>query len=344
VTAAATAAALAAAATAAASAALTAWAVRAAPRAGFVAHPDEVNTHARPTPLLGGAAIFAAAAPGAAFVALRDPEWRGLAAALALALLLGLHKDRGRPVPEAVQLLVQAAAVLCLWAGGLRLDTGGSPAAELAATLAFGVAVLNAVNFLDVQDALAGSVAAVSLAGFAALAAARGDGAEAAFALLLAAGVAGFLVHNRPPARIFMGDAGSFGLGISLAALAFSAAGHPGHGPRLAALVLLVPLGELAATVGLRVWAGRSPFRGDGTHASTALRGRGWPAARVLGVACALALAGAAGALGLAGRAKLGEEAAERPQGARHDGVAPEAPLGQPPPRGAHAGALRGIP
>lgn len=281
----------AAAATAGAAAALSALAVRYAPRTGFVAYPDEVNRHARPTPLLGGAAVFAAAAPATAYVVLRDPAWRGFLPALVTTLALGLYKDRQRGrVSEAAQLLAQLSAVGWLWWGGLRIETGGTRLVDAAATLVAGLAILNAVNFLDVLDGLAGSVVAVALTGFAGLALARGDSAEAAFALLLGASVAGFLLRNLPPARIFLGDAGSFGLGTGLAALAFSTAAYPGHGLHLSALLLVVPLFELVATVALRALAGRSPLRGDGTHASTLLRRRGWPVARVLAGAWALTL------------------------------------------------------
>jgi UDP-N-acetylmuramyl pentapeptide phosphotransferase/UDP-N-acetylglucosamine-1-phosphate transferase len=289
------------AATAGLAALLTIAAVRYAPRVGFVAYPDEINRHAHPVPLLGGAAIFAAAAPATAYVVAHHSPWRGFLPSLAMTLALGLYKDRHRgQVPEAAQLLAQLAAVGVLWWGGLGIETRGAPWIDGAATVVVGLAVLNAINFLDVLDALAGSIVAVVLAGFGGLALTRGALVEASFALLLAASVAGFLAQNTPPARIYLGDAGSFGLGISLVALAFSAAAHPGHGILPPALLLLVPLLELAATVALRLVAGKSPFRGDGTHVSTLLRRRGWAITRIVACALALSVAAAVGALLLA--------------------------------------------
>ena len=87
----------------------------------------------------------------------------------------------------------------------------------LAVVLVVAVTVLliNGVNLMDGLDMLAGGVAAVAALAFAVLL--RGPGRQLAVAL--AAALAGFLVFNRPPARVYLGDGGSYLLGTALAVL-----------------------------------------------------------------------------------------------------------------------------
>jgi len=82
------------------------------------------------------------------------------------------------------------------------------------------VATSNAVNLTDGLDGLAAGLAVVSFGGMAWLSYLRGSPDLTLAALTLAGASAGFLFYNRHPARIFMGDTGSLGLGAGLAALA----------------------------------------------------------------------------------------------------------------------------
>jgi UDP-GlcNAc:undecaprenyl-phosphate GlcNAc-1-phosphate transferase len=90
--------------------------------------------------------------------------------------------------------------------------------------------------------------------------------------LVLVGSLCGFLWHNRPPARIFMGDAGSYFVGFLLAASTISATFTGGGLPRHAILaplcILAVPLYDTATVVWIRLRAGRSPFEGDKNHFS----------------------------------------------------------------------------
>jgi UDP-GlcNAc:undecaprenyl-phosphate GlcNAc-1-phosphate transferase len=94
----------------------------------------------------------------------------------------------------------------------------------------------------------------------------------AGFLLVLVGSLLGFLWHNRPPARLFMGDAGSYFLGFSLATIAMVANYLGGSLPRHAMLapicVLAVPLYDTATVVWIRLRQGRSPFAGDRSHLS----------------------------------------------------------------------------
>jgi UDP-GlcNAc:undecaprenyl-phosphate GlcNAc-1-phosphate transferase len=279
-------------ASAAVAAVLVPPAMRLALRFGFVARANpDVPTHRGTMPLLGGLAILGGLAPWIGFAASDRPRWYGLVAGLVLLIALGAHKDRvDRAVSPLAQLVVQIGAACCLWLGGFRIGAG-SAEVELAATVAFAVAVINAWNFLDVIDGLAAGTAAVGALVFVAL----GDRDAAAVAAGLAGACLGYLRYNRPPARVFMGDIGAFVLGVTFAALALDAiARHPRGG--WTALAMIVPLGDLAVTAAARVWAGGSPLVGGPQHLPLRLLARGWSPRHIDLAACALTLAAGAAA------------------------------------------------
>ncbi len=190
---------------------------------------DEVNErslHTVPTPRLGGIAIVVVTV-GAAVLAWSSGsyEMHALVFVCGGVALLGLRDDL-RPMSAAVRISVQIAVSFAflrfigtppfLLARGFSV--GVPPFVVTAMLVVWMVGVLNIYNFMDGMDGLAGfqtvsaSIAlAVMLGGVSAL---------SGFALALGASAAGFLVHNFPPARIFMGDAGSTFIGMSFAALA----------------------------------------------------------------------------------------------------------------------------
>src|SRR5208282_4964089 len=88
---------------------------------------------------------------------------------------------------------------------------------------------------------------------------------------LLMASLCGFLWFNRPPARIFMGDAGSTFLGFFLGVLSLQGGMAPGSAPQawlVPLCILAVPWYDLVCVVTLRLWQGHSPFHGDKQHLS----------------------------------------------------------------------------
>lgn len=173
-------------------------------------HPNERSLHATPTPRVGGLGIMAGVL--AAALSLGDtallPVMLG---AFALAALSVLDDVRGLPVR--VRFLAHfVAAAGCLLALGL---TGW---ALLAGTLAV-VWMTNLYNFMDGSDGLAGGMAAIGF-GALGLAAWLGDAPGlATFCASIAAAALAFLRFNFPPARVFMGDAGSIPLGFMAASL-----------------------------------------------------------------------------------------------------------------------------
>ncbi len=246
-----------------------------------------------PVPLAGGLAVAAGFAVAVAVFGRAASEVWGLAAGAGTALVLGLVDDF-RPLPPLAKLAGQAAAGLVLAGMGVRLALPGPEAVAWVATVLWVVVVANALNLFDNVDAAAGGAGLVA-AGALWLWWAVGWGPFSLAAALVGA-VAGFLVFNLPPARIFMGDGGSHFLGTVLAGLTVLDGGRAGsEGPAGVAPVLLVPLALLAvplfdaALVAVeRARHGRPVMRGGSDHTSHRLLALGPGLPRVIALLWAL--------------------------------------------------------
>lgn len=239
---------------------------RVALRTGIVDHPGPLKVQQAPVPYLGGVAVFAAVGVPVAFV---HPS---LLAPLALALALGLADDaRGL----AARWRLGCEVVIGFVAGAVAPAPGPL---GVVVTALFVVGLINAVNLLDGLDGLASGVALVSAIGFASF-----GGAGRVPALALAGGLAGFLLYNRPPARVYLGDAGAYFVGAThaiLAALALGATDAPAGWAAVPLLVAL-PVADTAIAIMRRVRAKRPVFTGDRSHVYDQLVDRGLRTGRV---------------------------------------------------------------
>ena len=186
-----------------------------------------------------------------------------------------------------------AAAALAVFGFGLHWEALAAllgPAAVLAdpLTVLFLVAGVNAINLSDGLDGLAAGNVAIGLS--VVVVAAIGHGAAAVPVGWIAAtalgAVLGFLIHNRHPARVFMGDAGSYFLGFLLTALLLLV--HPVR-ERVAIIQLSIPLMALALplfdmglAIARRAARGQPIFAPDCDHIHHRLLARGLPHARVV--------------------------------------------------------------
>ena len=239
---------------------LTPLAARAARRFGIVDRPGALKVQETAVPYLGGLAVFAAIAVPIGAVRL------SLLAPLGLLLILGLADDIGDLRPR-LRLLLELGIGLV---GGIVVPTPGRFGVLI--TAAFIVGLVNAVNLLDGLDGLASGVALASAIGFAIV------GGEARIpALAVASALAGFLVFNLPPARIYLGDAGAYLCGGALALLAALAL-RGGNGiAAWSAVPLLValPVFDTAVAIIRRKRHGRPIFAGDRSHVYDQLVDRG---------------------------------------------------------------------
>lgn len=229
---------------------------------GMVDRPGHLKIHQRPIPVLGGIAVVGATF-GAYAAGTGDLPVAPFAAAAVL-LALGLVDD-ARPIPPWIRILAQASAGAILVAGGLRLDPLG--AVGIPAVVVVVVVSANAVNMMDGQDGLVGVVGTAAALGLAGLAAWNDAAPAAILSLALAGALAGFLVWNRPPARIFLGNGGAYAVGTLLAVAGMMIALRDGWRGLLAAGTCLgIFAFEVVSTVVRRARSGREVISGDRGH------------------------------------------------------------------------------
>lgn len=262
--------------------------------------PNERSLHTAPTARLGGIGIALGVAPFAAAWA-HGPLAAAFAAAAALALVS--LADDARSLPVEVRLPAHAVAAIVFVLAVAQPPAIDWPLGWLGAALAaLGLVwAANLFNFMDGADGLAGGMAAI---GFGVLAAGAAQGGFAALAVMcaaLASAAAGFLAWNFPPARVFMGDAGSIPLGFLAGALGTYGAlagAWPAWFPLLAFSPFVV---DATLTLARRVAKRERFWVAHRSHAYQRLVLSGWSHRRL--ALAAYALMAAAGASALLARA-----------------------------------------
>ena len=269
------------------------WA-RGCVRFGLVDDPGHRKIHDRPIPLAGGLSISAAMiltllagflvlelghqASGSSNAMTHGFSRRGfqLAAICVGAIgitILGMLDDRHelRPLPKFIG---QLAVTLLIAASGIRITLFvASPIFSFAVTVFWMLTLINAFNFMDNMNGLCAGLGAIASFCFATIAGSAGDYLVASMALLVCGALLGFLPHNFPSAKAFLGDAGSHLVGYLLAILAILPHFYSPDSPRRLAvltplLVLALPLADLVNVVVIRT-LNRKPFYvGDTNHLS----------------------------------------------------------------------------
>ncbi|HEY7057884.1 MAG TPA: hypothetical protein VH458_15220, partial [Vicinamibacterales bacterium] len=274
-------------------------------RWGYFAVPVQDRWHKKPVPFLGGIAIIAGFVAGSGLL----EHWRPLFPLLlcsGLMALLGIVDDfrKLRPLMKLVMQLLITGLLLMLVApppitGSIILD-------QLLAFIWI-VGITNAFNLLDNMDGLSAGVAAIAGIGYLGFL----SGQDSVLILPLAAfvgAVLGFLIHNFPPASIFMGDGGSFFLGSFLGGawlLLTPVPSHPLDTTLVPMLILLVPIFDTAFVTYTRRRAGRSAMIGGRDHTSHRLVALGVSERTAVLTLYAIASAGALLAIGV-GRFAIG--------------------------------------
>lgn len=209
-----------------------------------------------------------------------------LALAALAAFAMGLTDDirQTGPVPK---FIVQIACGAMLWFGGIGIDVGIG-AVNFGLTVLWTVALMNSINMLDNMDGVSGGAALSTLFGLYFIA---GNGPAGLLSLGMAATLVGFLVLNRYPSKLFMGDAGSQLLGAVLAGLSVYIIGSDRFlttdlGGSTWRWLLLVPLFfttlcDTALVTLNRLLHKRSPFKGGKDHSTHNLAYLGWSDARI---------------------------------------------------------------
>lgn len=242
-------------------------------------HPSQERHHAQVTPYLGGVAVGLGVLVVGSFMATASSSGQLvtiLFGATAM-FVVGILDDR-RDIGPILKLGVEFAAAAGLWLVGVRVTLFNIDAINALVTVLWIVGITNAVNLLDNMDGLASGFSAIASGTLFAIAAWRGDYLVASFALSITGASLGFLRHNFPPARIFLGDAGSLMLGFFLASLTLKLdlVGKTGVVRTLVPVMILgVPVFDTALVVITRISERRPVYIGGIDHSSHRLSHQG---------------------------------------------------------------------
>jgi UDP-GlcNAc:undecaprenyl-phosphate GlcNAc-1-phosphate transferase len=256
---------------------LTPLAATLARRYGILDHPKDDRFHEAATPYLGGLAVAAGLVLVGAFAASSSGQLATIVVCGVVITAVGLLDDQ-RGVGPIVKIVIEAGAGIALFLVGVKAALFGHLWIDVPVTVLWVVAVTNATNLLDNMDGLATGSSAISALAFFVIAAGHGDYLVGAFAASVAGACFGFLRHNFPPAKIFLGDAGSLLLGFLLAAVALKMdlIGTPGIvRAAIPVLILGVPLLDMLLVVISRLREHRPVYKGGTDHTSHRLAARG---------------------------------------------------------------------
>jgi len=268
-------------------------------------YPGGHKRHREPKPLLGGVALFLTllATVGGhllALPALRQealvrrlfPEVLATFETLGLVrptlgmillgslvvLATGLVDDLSGPrFPAWGKVIGQVIAAALVVAIGVRISLlGAHPWVAALATLLWIVGITNAFNLLDNMDGLATGVALICSFLLWLIVTSLGEFFIGSFLAALMGALAGFLMHNFPPARIFLGDAGSLLIGYLIGVITVLASyvapeekvRNEWFAPLMPVVVLGLPLYDMASVIWIRWREGRPIYQGDRSHLS----------------------------------------------------------------------------
>jgi len=249
--------------------AFIAWARRARFAERLADRPNERSLHEVPRPRVGGLGVVLAALP---FVAAFGDEPLRIAAGCAALLCAVSLADDVRSLPALPRLAAHfaAAGIAVVAIAG----NAGWPIAVMAAAALAIAWMTDLYNFMDGADGLAGGMAVI---GFGAFALAAGVASPLGIAALaLASASAGFLAWNFPPARVFLGDAGSIPLGFLAGALGLQGVAAGAWPAWFPAVVFAPFVIDASVTVLRRLFRGERVWRAHRSHYYQRLVLAGW--------------------------------------------------------------------
>ena len=273
--------------------------------------PNGRSSHAIPTPRGGGAPV-AAGLVVAAILVMHGTVGLTFAVAVAAFAAIGFADDLAG-LPARLRLVLQGLASLAV--AGVLIGRLHLPLAVLVAgvilVVVWIIGFVNAFNFMDGVNGISGAHALIGGAAYACIGWLRPDPFLVTAGAAVAAGALAFLPWNAVRARVFLGDAGSYGLGAALAVLAaYSVTRHIPLEASLAPLGLY--LADTAWTLQRRIRAGERIFEAHRTHTYQKLCDVGWShqrvtmsTAAVTAALCALGAASLTGHQGLRAGADL---------------------------------------
>ena len=244
-----------------------------AEKLGLVDIPNERSVHKRPVPRGAGIGFVSAVLLSSfLFNFSHFIEYYYIYLSILIVFSVGLLDDRKGVSPK-LKFVFIFFATLLLYANGVQITSLGSyfgyevtlfPLLVLPFTFFAIAGFTNALNLIDGLDGLAGSVAAVMLSAFLAIGILHNDTLMITLSSLFIAALAGFLLFNWNPAKIFMGDSGSLTLGFVISILSIQSLAYVT--PAAMLFIIAVPLLDTGIVITRRLQRGLSPFVADKNH------------------------------------------------------------------------------
>jgi UDP-GlcNAc:undecaprenyl-phosphate GlcNAc-1-phosphate transferase len=248
---------------------------KAALQLGIMDRPDgKLKKHDDAVPYFGGIAVYSAFLLTVGLLTDFGHETLGLLLSGSIALMVGLIDDFGVLNP-AQKLAGQTLAALVLVKSGTYIKLTFLPVwLAIPLTILWILAVMNALNIIDIMDGLASGVSVIAALSIAIANFMSGRNSIAFLSIVLAGAVLGFLRHNFHPAKIYLGDAGSLFIGFMLAALSMNA-GYTRMNLLAVispVLILGIPLFDLFLVMYIRWRNGNPVMKGSPDHFALRLR------------------------------------------------------------------------
>jgi len=254
---------------------------------------DILKIHKKNIPLLGGLAIALSIAIGFLLMLKIASIFQIIAIALGGTgiFLLGFWDDlKWKHISTIKPLLKFSLLIICTFIpsvilafAGIRFDFLPVPIISVLLGFIYIFVSLNAVNYQDGMDGLAGGLAAISLVGFLAVSIISNAALPLYVSLVCLGAVAAFLCFNLPPAKVFMGDSGAYSLGFILAVLAILFS-KPYNIPSILGPIFIIglPVFDGVFTNLRRIYNGKSIFLGDRSHFYDRLLQKGFSTKKTL--------------------------------------------------------------
>ena len=253
--------------------------------------PSDRKSHVDPVPYLGGVAVitaFSVAVVAGALLAGVQASYAQMTAIVGGALILGALGlwDDLRVVPGWVKVPLELLLGVGLFLAGSRAQLFGVWQLDLVVTLAWVIGITNAANYMDNMDGLTAGTVAIAAGYFTLLAALSDQFLVAGLSAAVTGCALGFLWHNRAPAKIYMGDAGSLFFGFLLAGLGLEL-----RFENIRQVTFFVPVAVMAVPIldallvsVSRVRRGLSPIHPGKDHVSHRLVALGMPPRAAVGL------------------------------------------------------------
>lgn len=271
---------------------------------GILDNPDgQLKNHKQPTPYLGGVAVYIGFITALALFSPFENNFFIFVLGSTLLLFVGLIDDLIAMKPSQ-KFIGQIIATVCFLKGGFYLKEIFLMSFDQTIVQAFWLfisfwwilTIINAFNLVDIMDGLAGTIALCACVNFLCIALLVQNFNAALLLSALAGCLSAFLWFNRPPAKIYLGDAGSLFMGGCLATVPFmmSWGTYTPWGFIAPVLILLLPVLEVFTLILVRTYKKIPFYNGSPDHFALYLQKRGWSRPAILGyvITCSLFLGG----------------------------------------------------